>query len=154
MCIFVQNLDSPVGNIVVKSNGSAITDIFLGECASENSDTLTQKAVNELKRYFGGTLTEFTFPIELSGTDFQKRVWKILTEIPYGKTFSYGDVAKRLGGKRYSRAVGGAVNKNPVLIAVPCHRVIGTDGSLTGFACGISVKKYLLALEKENDLHK
>lgn len=154
MCIFVQNLDSPVGNIVVKSNGSAITDIFLGECASENSDTLTQKAVNELKRYFDGTLTEFTFPIELSGTDFQKRVWKILTEIPYGKTFSYGDVAKRLGGKRYSRAVGGAVNKNPVLIAVPCHRVIGTDGSLTGFACGISVKKYLLALEKENDFHK
>lgn len=154
MCIFVQNLDSPVGNIVVKSNGSAITDIFLGECASENSDTLTQKSVNELKRYFDGTLTEFTFPIELSGTDFQKRVWKILTEIPYGKTFSYGDVAKRLGGKRYSRAVGGAVNKNPVLIAVPCHRVIGTDGSLTGFACGISVKKYLLALEKENDFHK
>lgn len=154
MCIFVQKFDSPVGNIVVKSNGSAITDIFLGECASENSDTLTQKAVNELKRYFDGTLTEFTFPIELSGTDFQKRVWKILTEIPYGKTFSYGDVAKRLGGKRYSRAVGGAVNKNPVLIAVPCHRVIGTDGSLTGFACGISVKKYLLALEKENDFHK
>lgn len=154
MCIFVQNLDSPVGNIVVKSSGSAITDIFLGECASGNPDTLTQKAVNELKRYFDGTLTEFTFPIELSGTDFQKQVWKILTEIPYGKTFSYGDVAKRLGGKRYSRAVGGAVNKNPVLIAVPCHRVIGADGSLTGFACGISVKKYLLNLEKENAVQK
>lgn len=154
MCIFVQNLDSPVGNIVVKSSGSAITDIFLGECASGNPDVLTQKAVNELKRYFDGTLTEFTFPIEFSGTDFQKRVWKILTEIPYGKTFSYGDVAKLLGGKRYSRAVGGAVNKNPVLIVVPCHRVIGADGSLTGFACGIPVKKYLLELEKENDFQK
>lgn len=154
MCIFVQNFDSPVGNIVVKSNGSAITDIFLGECASGNPDVLTQKAVNELKCYFDGTLTEFTFPIELSGTDFQKRVWKILTEIPYGKTVSYGDIAEKIGGKRYSRAVGGAVNKNPVLIAIPCHRVIGTDGSLTGFACGISVKKYLLVLEKENDFQK
>lgn len=92
-------------------------------------------------------MTQFSFPIEPVGSDFQKRVWKILTEIPYGETLSYGDVAERLGGKRYSRAVGGAVNKNPVLIAIPCHRIIGADGSLTGFACGLKVKKHLLDIE-------
>ncbi len=154
MYICVQNFESPVGNMTVKSNGSAITEISLGKFEDGIKDNLTEKAVNELKRYFDGTLTEFTFPIELSGTDFQKKVWKILTEIPYGETYSYGDVAERLGGKRYSRAVGGAVNKNPVLIAIPCHRVIGADGSLTGFACGLSVKKHLLNLEKENAVQK
>lgn len=154
MYICVQNFESPVGNMTVKSNGSAITEISLGKFEDGVKDNLTEKAVNELKRYFDGTLTEFTFPIELSGTDFQKKVWKILTEIPYGETYSYGDVAERLGGKRYSRAVGGAVNKNPVLIAIPCHRVIGADGSLTGFACGLSVKKHLLNLEKENAVQK
>lgn len=147
MCVFVQNFSSPVGNMVVKSNGSAITDILLGEYENENPDKLTKQTVNELSRYFEGSLTRFSFPIEPAGTDFQKRVWEVLTEIPYGNTLSYGDVAERLGGKRYSRAVGGAVNKNPVLIAIPCHRVIGADGKLVGFACGIAVKKYLLDIE-------
>lgn len=152
--IFTQNFNSPVGNMVIKSNGSVITEVAIAEKVNECSDALTQKAVNELKHYFDGALTEFTFPIEPEGTDFQKKVWKILTEIPYGETVSYGDIAEKIGGKRYSRAVGGAVNKNPVLIAIPCHRVIGADGSLTGFACGLSVKKYLLDLEKENVIEK
>lgn len=147
MCVFVQNFGSPVGNIVVKSNGSAITDIFLGIPETENPDELTEKAIDELSQYFDGSLIRFSFPIEPVGTDFQKRVWKILTEISYGETLSYGGVAERLGGKRYSRAVGGAVNKNPVLIAIPCHRVIGADGKLVGFACGLTVKKYLLDIE-------
>ena len=147
MCVYVQNLSSPIGNLIVKSNGSAITDIVLGVYTNENPDKLTQMAVNELSQYFDGTLNRFSFPIEPAGTDFQKRVWKILTEIPYGETVSYGDIADKLGGKRYSRAVGGAVNKNPVLIAVPCHRVVGADGSLTGFAYGITVKKHLLDIE-------
>ncbi len=154
MRVYVQNFNSPVGNIVVKSNGLAVTDIFLGEYTDENPDKITEKAVSELSLYFGGRLTRFSFPIEPVGTDFQKRVWKILTEIPYGKTLSYGGVAQRLGGKRYSRAVGGAVNKNPILIVIPCHRVIGSDGSLTGFAGGISVKKYLLDTEKNDDFQK
>lgn len=152
--IFTQNFNSPVGNMVIKSNGSVITEVAIAEKVNECSDALTQKAVNELKRYFDGTLTSFSFPIESDGTAFQKRVWKILTEIPYGETVSYGDIAEKIGGKRYSRAVGGAVNKNPVLIAVPCHRVIGADGSLTGFADGLTVKKYLLNLEKENVVKK
>lgn len=147
MCVFVQNFGSPVGNMVIKSNGSAITDIFLGDPEAESPDELTKTAVTELLQYFDGCLTHFSFPIEPVGTDFQKRVWKILTEIPYGETLSYGGVAEKLGGKRYSRAVGGAVNKNPVLIAIPCHRVIGADGKLVGFACGLSVKKHLLDIE-------
>ena len=149
MCSFIQNLSSPIGNIIVKSNGFAITDITLGIYINENPDKLTKLAVNELSQYFDGTLTRFSFPIEPIGTDFQKRVWKILSEIPYGETVSYGDIAEKLGGKRYSRAVGGAVNKNPILIVVPCHRVVGFDSSLTGFAYGFTVKKYLLGIESK-----
>ena len=152
MCVYVQNLSSPIGNLVVKSNGSAITDIVLGIYTNENPDKLTQLAVKELSQYFDGTLTRFSFTIEPVGTDFQKRVWKILTEIPYGETVSYGDIAEKLGGKRYSRAVGGAVNKNHVLIAIPCHRVVGADGSLTGFAYGLAVKKHLLNIETKYKL--
>ena len=113
--MFVQNFESPIGNMTVKSNGLAITEISLGKFDNGVKDSLTEKAVNELKHYFDGALTEFTFPIEPEGTDFQKRVWKILIEISYGKTFSYGDVAERLG---------------------------------------LSVKKYLLDLEKENVIEK
>lgn len=151
MCFYVENSKTPIGNIVIKSNGRAVTDIFLGSSEKENPDKFTEQAVNELKMYFSGDLKKFSFPIELKGTNFQKRVWLLLTEIPYGETVSYGDIAEHLGGKRYSRAVGGAVNKNPILIAVPCHRVLGSDGSLTGFACGISVKKYLLDIEDRNN---
>ena len=75
-------------------------------------------------------------------------------EIPYGEVCSYGDIAEKIGNKRYSRAVGGAVNKNPVLIAVPCHRVVGADGALVGFACGLEVKKYLLGVEGANNISK
>lgn len=151
MCAYEENCETPIGNIVIKSNGKAVTDIFLGNPEKEKPDKLTEKAACELKMYFSGELKRFSFPIELNGTDFQKRVWRLLTEIPYGETVSYGGIAEKLGGKRYSRAVGGAVNKNPILIAVPCHRVLGSDGSLTGFACGLSVKKYLLDIEDKNN---
>lgn len=154
MFVYAQNFNSPVGNMVVKSNGRAVTHILLGKCIRENPDFFTETAVNELKRYFNGSLRRFSFPVEPSGTDFQRRVWQLLVEIPYGETVSYGDIAEKLGGKRYSRAVGGAVNKNPVLIVIPCHRVIGADGSLTGFAYGLTVKKHLLDKEKENVLQQ
>ncbi len=150
MCFYIQNYNSPIGNIIVKSDNNAVTNIYLGNAELENRNFITQKAVLELSEYFDGKRTQFTFPIKLHGTDFQKRVWNILREIPYGETYSYGKVAQYLGGKRYSRAVGSAVNKNPLLIVVPCHRVIGADGSLTGFACGLSVKKHLLNIEGGN----
>jgi O-6-methylguanine DNA methyltransferase len=102
----------------------------------------------ELEAYFKKEKRNFDIEMDLIGTKFQKEVWNQLTKIPYGKTVCYEDIAVAVGGKNYCRAVGGAINKNPVIILVPCHRVIGKDGSLVGFAGGIDLKKKLLELEK------
>lgn len=108
---------------------------------------LLQKAKKQLREYFAGNRREFDLPICLHGTDFQKKVWNVLQSIPYGETLSYGEVAAKIGNPKASRAVGGANNKNPIMIIVPCHRVIGADGSLVGFGGGLPAKEYLLALE-------
>ena len=104
--------------------------------------------------YFSGNIPDFTPPISLSGTPFKLMIWEMLRGIPYGETVSYGDIAKQAAEKRgiekmSSQAVGGAVGKNPVAIIIPCHRVIGADGSLTGYGGGIEKKEFLLRLEKE-----
>ncbi|MGH7927312.1 MAG: methylated-DNA--[protein]-cysteine S-methyltransferase [Candidatus Binatia bacterium] len=101
----------------------------------------------QLGEYFAGARTQFELPLEPRGTAFQKKVWRVLTEIPFGKTRSYFDVAKTIGSPKASRAVGAANGKNPLSIVVPCHRVIGTDGTLTGFAGGLETKAALLTLE-------
>lgn len=103
--------------------------------------------VTQLKQYFEGGLTEFDLKLNPSGTDFQKQVWKALSEIPYGKTFSYHQLAKELGNVKAIRAVAAANGKNPLWIIIPCHRVIGSDGSLTGYAGGLWRKKWLLEHE-------
>ena len=100
--------------------------------------------------YFSGWRKSFDLPIKPEGTDFQKRVWAELVKIPYGETRSYKQVAESMGSPRSSRAIGGANNKNPIMILIPCHRVVGADGSLTGFAAGVEVKKQLLDLEQRN----
>lgn len=107
-----------------------------------------QNAIEELQEYFEGNRTHFTFKIQPKGTDFQQKVWQELINIPYGKTISYLDLAKKLGDVKAIRAVASANGKNPLWIVVPCHRVIGTDGSLTGYAGGLWRKKWLL--EHEN----
>lgn len=107
-------------------------------------------ALLQLDAYFKGELTRFDLKLNAQGTDFQKRVWQELEKIPYGETISYGELAKRMGNPKASRAVGMANGKNPISIIVPCHRVIGKDGSLTGFGGGIDVKKTLLELEKRH----
>lgn len=107
-----------------------------------------QKASVQLREYFSGTRTSFSFKIAPEGTEFQKKVWKQLLEIPFGRTVSYLDLAKELGDVKAIRAVASANGRNPLWIAVPCHRVIGTDGSLTGYAGGLWRKKWLL--EHEN----
>ena len=104
----------------------------------------------ELKDYFNGETFEFTCKLDLEGTDFQKKVWKELKRIPYGKSYSYKDVALKVGGANYARAVGMANNKNPVPILIPCHRVIGKSGDLTGFGGGLSNKEILLNLEQSS----
>ena len=103
--------------------------------------------MGQLQGYFSGTLKRFEMPISLSGTEFQQSVYRQLINIPYGETRSYSDIAEAIGNKKAVRAVGNANSKNPIAIVLPCHRVIGRDGSLTGFAGGIEAKKILLRLE-------
>lgn len=109
--------------------------------------TLLKEAKQQLSEYFNGTRTTFKLPLETSGTSFQQDVWNALQEIPYGQTRSYKQIAQAIHNPKAVRAIGGANNKNPIFIIIPCHRVIGADGSMVGFGGGIEVKKYLLELE-------
>ena len=111
-------------------------------------DLVLRETVRQLDEYFAGKRRDFSIPIKTHGTDFQERVWKALRAIPYGETRTYGQIAAQVGNPKASRAVGGANHNNPILILTPCHRVIGADGSLTGFGGGLDVKEALLALEK------
>ena len=111
---------------------------------------LIKNAKKQLDEYFAGKRKNFDIPIELNGTDFQIKVWKELLKIPYGETCTYLDIAKRVGNPNASRAVGMANNKNKIMIIVPCHRVIGSNKKLVGYAGGLDIKEKLLKLEKEN----
>lgn len=144
-------MQSPVGDIFIFEENGKITQISTrytpnGECSEFLSDVLAQ-SVTQLTEYFAGKRKIFTLPFELKGTQFQKQVWKALTEIPYGQTRSYKDIAEAIGNSKAVRAVGGANHNNPIMIMVPCHRVIGSNGSLTGYAGGMDMKKILLDLE-------
>jgi len=112
-----------------------------------NKSLVNQRAEHELKAYFSGELKEFTVPVDVRGTEFQRAVWRELCNIPYGKTASYKDIAEAVGRPKAFRAVGGANHNNPVAIIVPCHRVVGHDGSLTGFGGGLDIKAFLLEHE-------
>ena len=112
-----------------------------------SEDQKVKKVFKQLQEYFGRERKEFDLPVEIIGTDFQKKVWNELTKIPYGETISYGELANRMGDKNLMRAVAAANGANPIPIIIPCHRVIGADGSLTGYGGGLSVKKKLLELE-------
>ena len=112
------------------------------------NDTLLRQARDQLDRFFAGRLQSFSLPLAPRGTEFQMLVWRALQAIPYGQTESYGDLARRIGRPAAARAVGAAMGRNPICIFLPCHRVIGRDGSLTGFAGGIERKMFLLALEQ------
>ena len=136
-----------IAKILGDTNGVAsITIIDQGELSAKIPSVL-QQAVTELQEYFEGKRTDFTFKINPEGTPFQQKVWQGLLEIPFGKTMSYLQLAQKLGDVKAIRAVASANGKNPLWIVVPCHRVIGTDGSLTGYAGGLWRKKWLLAHE-------
>ncbi len=148
----VWHYDFPFGKFAVAEDGSGITDI----CLATDSLTgilnpcetpLLRKAKQQLNEYFGGSLTRFSLPLSLRGTKFQLSVWTVLQDIPYGETKSYKQVAAAAGSSRASRAVGMANHRNPVMIVIPCHRVIGANGSLVGYSGGLSLKEKLLALE-------
>ncbi len=124
--------------------------IFREAEIEEVKTDLLEEAQAELEEYFFGKRRKFDLPLSIFGTEFQKRVWDTLLQIPYGATLAYGEVARIIGSPKACRAVGMANNQNPLMILVPCHRVIGADGSLVGYGGGLNIKKKLLQLEKEH----
>ncbi|MGR5357479.1 methylated-DNA--[protein]-cysteine S-methyltransferase [Vibrio chagasii] len=144
--------EAPIGKMIIVSNGEAIIEIDHinhYETIVCNHDELCIKVSHQLNEYFTGKRTEFDLPLRATkGTDFQKTAWQALTSIPYGETISYGEQAKRMGNPKAVRAVGGANGKNPFSIVVPCHRVIGANGTLTGYTGGMNRKEWLLDFER------
>jgi methylated-DNA-[protein]-cysteine S-methyltransferase len=148
--------ESPIGRLLLTSDGTALTGLYMepsrkAQCTDGWAEDATvaplSAAVRQLTEYFAGTRREFDLPLRFQGTTFQTRVWRELTEIPYGQTWSYGQLAHRIDQPSASRAVGLANGRNPISILVPCHRVIGADGSLTGYGGGLERKRWLLAHE-------
>ncbi|MGO2131330.1 MAG: methylated-DNA--[protein]-cysteine S-methyltransferase [Halomonas sp.] len=140
-----------LGLILIRANHSGLTEVeFINEDKVRETprpSELTQRTCTQLEEYFAGQRQHFDLPLAATGTDFQHRVWQALTDIPFGETRSYGELAEQIGSKGGQRAVGAANGKNPISIIVPCHRVIGSDGKLTGYASGIGRKQWLLAFE-------
>ena len=146
-------VDSPIGMIGIAEDGKGISDLFFGKDEQKGNmniqDTpLLEKAAVQLQEYFKYRRQSFDLPLSLKGTAFQLAVWKALQDIPYGETRSYKQIAEAIGKEKAFRAVGMANNRNPVSIIVPCHRVIGHDGSLVGYGGGVPMKDYLLRLER------
>ena len=139
------------GNITIVSDGNAIISVKAGvlpdHVAIRGADTLTDRAARQLDEYFMGKRRGFDLPLDPHGTCFQRTVWEALIRIPYGETRSYKQIAQAIGNPNACRAVGMANNKNPIWIVIPCHRVIGSDGSLTGYGGGLEMKQRLLELE-------
>lgn len=146
--------DTKIGRIGIEENGRAITKIYFTnkdneeEIINGNETILLKEAIKQLNEYFDGKRSSFDLPMEPKGTEFQNKVWNALKEIPCGETRSYGEIARIIGNEKASRAVGMANNKNPIPIIVPCHRVIGANGKLVGYAGGLDIKEKLLDLEK------
>lgn len=146
--------DSPIGWLLIVENGKAITQISFAkdgadaECDQKKVTPLMREAVKQLQEFFKGIRKNFELPLAPKGTVFQQTVWKVLQEVPYGETRSYKQVACMAGNEKASRAVGMANNRNPIPIIIPCHRIIGANGKLVGYAGGLDVKEYLINLEK------
>jgi len=157
MTIYYDLHDSPTGELLLVSNGEALTDLHMtagkyvpiinNDWVRDERLPLFTQTKRELDAYFQGKLRAFTMPLAPQGTDFQKRAWIALTKIPYGETRTYGQQARIVGQPAAVRAIGAANGKNPIGIIVPCHRVIGANGTLTGYAGGLHNKEFLLKLE-------
>lgn len=155
MATFYTMMDSPVGRLLLAGDGEALTRLSFqtSRRAARPDETWTRSerpfrtAEAQLRAYFDGSLRRFDLPLILAGSEFERQVWGALLGIPYGRTVSYGDLARRIGRPTASRAVGLANGRNPIAIVVPCHRVIGSNGALTGYGGGLEVKRWLLAHE-------
>ena len=143
--------DFGVLRLEIAYNDSAITAITRTDAPIGGTPSpLSDEAARQLKEYFAGERKSFDLPLEAHGTAFQEKVWAALRDIPYGKTCSYGDIARAIGNEKACRAVGGANNKNPLCIVVPCHRVVGANGKMVGYGGGLDMKTLLLELERKN----
>ena len=145
--------NSPVGNLLIRADEESIVEVSFSDSAHANEADdceVLDRCVAELETYFAGRLKDFTVPLKLIGTDFRKKCWQALRTIPYGETISYKELAVKVGNSKACRAVGGANHHNPIVVIVPCHRVIGSGGSLTGFGGGLDKKRFLLELEKKH----
>ena len=152
-----KTMPSPVGTLTLVASDAGLTAILwenddparvrTGPLVEDGDDPILTAAEAQISAYFAGTLTRFTVPLDFRGTDFQKSVWAALLTIPFGETRSYGEIARQIGRPSASRAVGAANGRNPISIIAPCHRVIGSNGALTGFAGGLAAKALLLGIE-------
>ncbi len=147
------HIETPIGGIAIQGSKTGVSAIQFSaappmEKQPDTPPVFLQDCARQLEEYFAKKRTAFDLPLDLQGTDFQKKVWSELLKIPYGKTVSYLDIALAIGDKNATRAVGMANNKNPIAIVVPCHRVIGKNGSMVGYASGVNRKKQLLDLEQ------
>lgn len=151
-------LETPIGTLLIAGDEEAVRRIDFpkhGKASrpqrgwTESSRGPVGEAVKQLREYFAGGRAEFDLPLAPEGTAFQRTVWRRLQDIPYGETISYGELARRVGNPKASRAVGAANGRNPLPIVIPCHRVIGANGKLTGFGGGLPTKEALLALERQ-----
>jgi methylated-DNA-[protein]-cysteine S-methyltransferase len=143
-------MPSPVGELLLTAEDGALTGVWFAgshQPSGPQDDQALQSARKQLQAYFVGSLRDFDLPLAPRGTPFQHRVWQEIGRIPYGSTVSYGELARRLGAPRAVRAAAGATGRNPLAIVIPCHRVIGADGSLTGYGGGLERKRLLLRLE-------
>lgn len=155
MAVCYTRIESPVGPLVLAASDTGLHHVVFANSKRTKLDPewregadLLKEVIQQLRAYFASELETFDVPLAPEGTKFQQNVWSELCGIPYGETISYGELAKRVGNPKASRAVGAANGQNPIPIIIPCHRVIGSDGKLTGFGGGLPIKEKLLALEQ------
>jgi methylated-DNA-[protein]-cysteine S-methyltransferase len=157
MAYYSKKMASPVGELTLFASEHGLAAVLwpnelrrirLTPVTEDSQHPLLLETERQLNAYFAGELRQFTVPLDFSGTEFQKKVWLALTAIPYGETRSYAEIARAIGHPGAVRAVGAANGRNPISIIAPCHRVIGSNGKLTGFAGGLEAKAFLLAVEK------
>jgi methylated-DNA-[protein]-cysteine S-methyltransferase len=160
MTFFFESISSPLGTLYIVCSHRELKAIVFAKSWSQfkkdcpntliaKHTSLTQKVIRQLEQYFAHKRTSFDIPLDPDGTDFQKKAWHVLQMIPHGKTISYAEQATKAGKKTATRAIGAANGKNPIPIVIPCHRVIGKNGKLTGYAGGLTIKEKLLKLEQQ-----
>lgn len=149
MSLYTIGINSSVGHLTLCADDYGLVTIKFQKTSKKDNHAILEHAQKELRLYFEGKLKRFSIPLSLSGTDYQIKCWRALQKISHGKTISYKEQAIKVAGPNHTRAVAGANNKNPLPIIIPCHRVIGCDGSLVGYAGGLKIKEKLLNLEQD-----